>query len=80
MQTSHFKQLCIVTNTPWYIKNKQIHEDYEVTFCTDRIRALIEGFDSNLAGAGNLAIWKALVSEQGWPKSPEALTERHWKQ
>jgi len=42
--------------------------------------ALTEDFESNSAGGGNLVIWRAIVFEQGWPKSPEALTESHWKQ
>jgi hypothetical protein len=47
------KCLRIATNVPWYVGNKQIHEDLEIPFFPVHIRALTESFDSKLANAGN---------------------------
>jgi hypothetical protein len=41
------------TSSPWYVGNRQIHEDLGISFFTDHIRALTESFDSKLADAGN---------------------------
>ena len=58
---------------PWYISNRQIHEDLGVSFFADHIRSLTEGFDSNLAGAGNPLVRQlGRYLTEGWPKSPEA--------
>jgi len=38
---------------PWYVSNRQIHEDLGVTLFFDHIRALPESFDSKLADVGN---------------------------
>jgi hypothetical protein len=47
------KCLRIVTNAPWYVGNRQIHEELGIPFFADHIRALTESFDSKLADAGN---------------------------
>jgi hypothetical protein len=47
------KCLCIATNAPWYVSNRQIDEDLGIPFIADHIRALTESFDSKLADAGN---------------------------
>jgi hypothetical protein len=54
------KCLRIATNAPWYIGNKQIHDDLGVLFFTNHIRFLTERFDSKLADVGN-----PLVTELG---------------
>jgi hypothetical protein len=41
------------TGAPWYVSNRQIHEDLGVPFFADHIRALTESFDSKLADVGN---------------------------
>jgi len=38
----------LATGAPWYVRNRQIHEDLGVPLFADHIRALIESFDSNL--------------------------------
>jgi 4-amino-4-deoxy-L-arabinose transferase-like glycosyltransferase len=43
------KCLCTATNAPWYVGNRQIHEDLGIPFFADHIRALTESFDSKLA-------------------------------
>jgi hypothetical protein len=55
------------------MSNRQIHEDLEVPFFADHIRALTESFDSKLADAGNPLIRQlGRYLTEGWPKSPEA--------
>jgi hypothetical protein len=47
-------------------------------FLADYIRALNEGFDSNVSYCGeppSSAAWKALVWTEGWPNSPQNLAE-----
>ena len=61
--------------SPWYLSNRQIHEDLGVPLFADRIRALTESFDSKLADAGN-----PLVRQLGryllWPRiGPVARSE-----
>ena len=38
---------------PWYVSNRQIHEDLGVPLFADHIRALTANFDSKLADVGN---------------------------
>jgi hypothetical protein len=38
---------------PWYVSNRQIHEDLGVPLFVDHIRALTESFNSKLAHVGN---------------------------
>ena len=47
------KCLRIATAVPWYLSNRQIHEDLGVPLFAEHIRALTVGFDSNLADVGN---------------------------
>ena len=47
------KCLPLATGAPWYVRNRQIHEDLGVLLFADHIRALTENFDSNLADVGN---------------------------
>jgi hypothetical protein len=46
LQVLQPKCLRIATNAPWYVGNKQIHEDLGIPFFADHIRALAESFDS----------------------------------
>jgi hypothetical protein len=46
------KCLRIATRAPWYISNRQIHEDFEVPFFADHIKALTESFDSKVSCCG----------------------------
>ena len=47
------KCLRLATGAPWYVSNRQIHEDLGVPLLADHIRALTESFDSKLADVGN---------------------------
>ena len=58
---SHVKRLHVLqskclrlsTGDPWYVSNRQIHEDLGVPLFADDIRALTASFDSKLADVGN---------------------------
>jgi hypothetical protein len=78
---SHIKKLQVLlskcfhipSNAPWYIGNKQIHDNSRVPYFSDHIRHLIELFDSMLADVG-----KPLVARLGshicWPIVGRLLT------
>ena len=42
------ERLRIATGAPWYISDRQIHEDLGVPFFTDHITALTENFESKV--------------------------------
>ena len=67
LQVLQSKCLRLVTGAPWYLSNRQIHEDLGVPFLADHIRALTASFDSRLADVGN-----PLVRQLGryllWPR------------
>ena len=46
-------RLPLATGRPWYVSNRQIHEDLGVPLFADHVRALTESFDSKLADVGN---------------------------
>jgi hypothetical protein len=46
LQVLQSKCLPIAANAPWYIDNRQIHDDLGVPYFSDHIRHLIERFDS----------------------------------
>jgi hypothetical protein len=60
LQVLQSKCLRIATNAPWYVGNRQIHEDLDIPFFADHIRALTDSFDSKLADA-----WNPLVRQIG---------------
>jgi hypothetical protein len=45
--------LRIATSAPWYVGNKQVHDDLGVPFFADYIRSLTVRFDSKLTNVGN---------------------------
>jgi hypothetical protein len=47
------KCLRLVTGAPWYLSNRQIHEDLGVPLYADHVRALTASFDSRLPDVGN---------------------------
>jgi len=53
LQVLQSKHLRLATGAPWYVSNRQIHEDLGVSHFADHIRALTESFDSKLADVGN---------------------------
>ena len=52
LQLLQSKCLPLATGRPWYVSNRQIHEDLGVPLFADHIRALTESFDSKLADGG----------------------------
>jgi hypothetical protein len=56
LQVLQSKCLRLATGTPWYVSNRQIHEDLGVPLFADHVRALTESFDSKLADVGNLLL------------------------
>jgi hypothetical protein len=68
--------LRIATNSPWYIGNKQIHDDLVVPYFADHIRQLTERFDSKLADVGNplvAQIGRHSLAD-GWPEPLTGLS------
>ena len=67
LQVVQSKCLRLATGAPWYVSNRQIHEDLGVPFFADHIRDLTTSFDSSLADVGN-----PLVRQFGrylpWPR------------
>jgi len=67
LQVLQSKCLRLVTGAPWYLSNRQIHEDLGVPFFAGHIRAITESFDSRLAD-----MEKPLVRQLGrylfWPR------------
>jgi hypothetical protein len=61
-------------NAPWYVSNRRIHEDLDITNFADSIKALTESCDSKLADAGKIssATLKALDPSKGRLKQPTA--------
>jgi hypothetical protein len=53
LQVLQSKFLRLVTGAPWYVGNRQVHEDLGVPLFADHIRALTACFDSKLADVGN---------------------------
>ena len=53
LQVLQSKCLRLATGAPWYVINRQIHEDLGVSLFADHIRALTESFDSKLVDVGN---------------------------
>jgi len=53
LQVLQSKCLRIATSAPWYIVNRQIHDDLGVPYFSEHIRSLTERFDSMLADVVN---------------------------
>jgi hypothetical protein len=58
MQVLQSKCLRLATGAPWYVSNRQIHEDLGVPLFADHVRALTASFDSKLADVGNPLVWQ----------------------
>jgi hypothetical protein len=67
MQVLQSKCLRLATGAPWYVSNKQIHEDLGVPLLADHMRALTAGFDSKLADVGNPLV-RQLGRYLSWPR------------
>jgi hypothetical protein len=80
LQAIQSKCLRAATGSPWYISNRQIHEDLGVPFFADHIRSLTESFDSKLVGTGNPLVRQlGRYLAEGWPKPPEAQAKGRWQ-
>jgi len=53
LQVLQSKCLRLDTGAPWYLSNRQIHEDVGVPLFADHVRALTASFDSRLADVEN---------------------------
>jgi len=74
------KCLRLATGAPWYVSNRQIHEDLGVPLFADHIRALTESFDSKLADVGNPLV-RQLGRYLRWPRvDPVAWRESQGRQ
>jgi len=67
LQVLQSKCLRPVTGSPWYLNNRQIHEDLGVPFLADHIRTLTASFDSRLADVGNPLV-RQLGRNLLWPR------------
>jgi hypothetical protein len=66
LQVLQSKCLRLATDAPWYISNRQIHEDLGVLLFAD-IRAQTASFDSKLADVGNPLV-RQLGRYLSWPR------------
>jgi len=53
LQVLQSKCLRLSTGAPWYVINRQIHEDLVIVLIADHIRALTVSFDGKLDDVGN---------------------------
>jgi hypothetical protein len=53
LQVLQSKCLRLATGAPWYVSNRQIHEDLGVSLFAYHVRALTASLDPKLAGVGN---------------------------
>ena len=67
LQVLQSKFFRLATGVPWYISNRQIHEDLDIPLFADHIRALIVSFDSKLAdwGTSSMATRQILTLTEG---------------
>ena len=56
LQVLQSKCIRLATGAPWYVSNRQIHEDLGVPLFANHIRALNASFDSKLGDAGNPSV------------------------
>ena len=78
LQVLQSKCLRLATGAPWYVSNRQMHEDLGVPLFADHIRALTASFDSMLADVGNPVILNSAdtYADRGLTPSPDAKAKR----
>jgi len=54
LQVLQSKRVRLATGAPWYVSNRQIHEDLGVPLFADHTRTLTASFDSKLSDVGTL--------------------------
>ena len=80
LQVLQSKCLRLATGAPWYVSNRQIHEDLCVSLFADHIRVLTASFDSKLADVGNPLV-RQLGRYLRWPRvGPVAWRESEGRQ
>ena len=74
LQVLQSKCLRLATGAPWYVSNRQIHEELCVPLFADHIRALTADIHSKLADVGNplVATRQILNADRGLTPSPDA--------
>jgi hypothetical protein len=74
MQVLQSKCLRFATDAPWYVSNRQIHEDLGVPLFAYHIGALTASFDSKIADAGSPVLRQLAdtYAERGVIPSPDA--------
>ena len=68
LQVLQSKCLRLATGAPWYVSNRQIHDDLGVPLFADHIRALTESFVSKLADLGDPLV-RQLGRYLSWPRA-----------
>jgi hypothetical protein len=58
LQVLKCKCLRLATGAPWYVSNRQIHEDLSVPLFADHIRAMTESFNSVLGDVEKPLLWQ----------------------
>ena len=67
------KYLRLATSAPWYVSNRQIHEDLCVPLFADHIGALTASIGSK-ADMGNTLVWQfGRYAGREFPPSPDAI-------
>jgi hypothetical protein len=74
LQVLQSKCLRLITGAPWYVSNRQIHEDLGVPLFADHIRALTASIDSKLVDVGNPLVRQlgSTYADRGLAPSPDA--------
>jgi hypothetical protein len=73
LQVLQSKCLGLAAGAPWYVSNRQIHEDLCVLLFADHTRALTASFDSKLADVGNRLIRQlGRYADRGLTPCPDA--------
>jgi len=74
LQVLQSKCLRLATCAPWYVSNRQIHENLGVAHFDDYIRVLTVSFDSKLADMGipQYATSADTYADRGLTQSPDA--------
>jgi hypothetical protein len=73
LQVLQSKCLRLATGAPWYVRNREIHEDLGVLLFADHITALTASFDSKLTDVGKPLVRQiGRYADRGLTPSPHA--------
>jgi hypothetical protein len=73
LQTFQSKTLRDITGAPWYVSNKTIHEDLNISLITDVIKKQANRYRSQITGHEN-----QLIEELSHPHVNERRLKRDW--